>query len=116
MKTLLNPIKTLENRSGAWTCVAIAMLAIALCFFVTAMPAAAQTAGEAAITGTVHDSTGAAVPDATVTATNTDTGVQTIRTSSSAGVYEVSPLIAGTYILTVSAKGFETFKQDDIEL
>ncbi len=114
MKKLLKPITTFEDRSGIWACVALTILA--LCLVVTAMSAAAQTAGEAAITGTVHDATGAAVPDATVTATNIDTGVQTSRTSSSAGVYEVSPLIAGTYTLTVSAKGFETFKQDDIEL
>jgi len=116
MNTLLKPITTLENRNCAWAWIALAILALAVCFVSAAAPAAAQTAGEAAITGTVHDSTGAAVPDATVTATNIDTGVQTVRTSSSAGVYEVSPLIAGTYTLTVSAKGFEGFTQDDIEL
>jgi hypothetical protein len=116
MKTLLKSITTLENRSGAWTCVALAMLALVLGLVCTTMPAEAQTAGEAAITGTVQDATGAVVANATVTATNTATGVQTSRTSSSAGVFEVGPLIAGTYTLTVSAKGFETFKQDDIEL
>jgi len=106
----------IENRTGSWACAVLAMIALVLCLVCTAMPAAAQTAGEAAITGTVHDSTGAAVPNATVTAINIDTGVRTSRTSSSAGVYEVSPLIAGTYNLTVTAKGFEVSTQDNIEL
>jgi hypothetical protein len=114
MKTLLKPVTTLENRSIAWAGVASAILA--LCFVSTAMPVAAQTAGEAAITGTVQDATGAVVPNATVTATDTATGVQTSRTSSSAGVFEISPLIVGTYTLSVTAKGFESFTQDDIEL
>jgi hypothetical protein len=116
MKTLLRPNTTLENCRGARACVAVAMLALALCFVFTATSVAAQTAGEAAITGTVQDATGAVIANASVTATNTATGVQTSRNSSSAGVYEISPLIPGTYNLTVSAKGFESFKQDDIEL
>ena len=68
MKTLSKAITTLENRNGAWVCVALAILALAFSFVSTTMPAAAQTAGEAAITGTVHDTTGAAIPGATVTA------------------------------------------------
>ncbi len=116
MNTLLKPVTMLENHNGTRACIAMTMLALVFCLVCTTMPAAAQTAGEAAITGTVQDSTGAAVPDATITAINTATGVQTSRTSSSAGVYEISPLIPGTYNLTVSAKGFESLKQDDIEL
>ena len=116
MKTLLRPITTLENRSGAWARIALAMFAMALFLTGTAMPAAAQTAGEAAITGTVTDSSGAVVSNAKVTATNVDTGVSTSRKTTSAGVFEVSPLIAGTYTVTVEASTFEKFVQDDVEL
>ena len=56
----------------------------------------AQTAGEGAITGSVTDSTGAVIPGATVTATNAATNVATTRTSSSGGVYVISPLQPGT--------------------
>jgi hypothetical protein len=74
----------------------------------------AQTGGEGAVSGSVTDQTGAAVPNATVTARNVDTAVVTTRTSSSSGVYEISPLIPGTYTVTVTAKGFEKFIQNNM--
>jgi hypothetical protein len=74
----------------------------------------AQTGGEGAFTGTVTDSTGAVVPNAAVTARNVETGVETSRPTSSAGIYQISPLIIGTYSVTVSAQGFETFKQEGL--
>ncbi len=77
-------------------------------------PAIAQTAGDGAITGTVTDSSGAVVPNATVTAHNVATGVDTSRVTSSAGVYQISPIIIGTYSVTVSAPGFEKFTQENI--
>jgi hypothetical protein len=76
--------------------------------------AMAQTAGEGAITGTVTDSSGATVPGATVTAHNVATGVDTTRVTSSAGVYQISPIIIGTYSVTVSAKGFQRFTQENV--
>ncbi|MBB5066594.1 TonB-dependent receptor [Granulicella mallensis] len=76
--------------------------------------AKAQTSGDGAITGTVTDSTGALIPNATVTATNDATGVVTTRPTSSSGLYELSPLIVGTYTVTVAADGFENVKQQNI--
>jgi hypothetical protein len=57
----------------------------------TRTPAMAQTGGDGAIQGTVKDSTGAIIPSATVTAKNVGTGVETTRTSSSDGLYNVGP-------------------------
>jgi hypothetical protein len=74
----------------------------------------AQTGGNGAISGTVADSTGAVVPGAKVTALNTATGISTTRESSSGGTYNISPLIPGNYTLTVTAGGFQTFKQENI--
>jgi hypothetical protein len=79
-----------------------------------ATAAIGQTGGDGAITGTVSDTTGAVVSGATVTARNVATGVETSRVTSSAGVYQISPLIIGTYSLTVSAKGFQSFKQENV--
>jgi hypothetical protein len=42
---------------------------------VLASSALAQTGGQGAVQGTVIDATGAVIPDATVTATNRDSGV-----------------------------------------
>ena len=49
------------------------------------------------ITGTVSDSTGAVVPNAEVRARNVDTGVETLATSTEAGVYRLPNLPIGTY-------------------
>lgn len=91
-----------------------AVLVVAAGIVVGSPRAMAQTAGEGAITGTVTDSSGAVVPNATVTAHNVATGVDTTRVTSSAGVYQISPLIIGNYSLTVSATGFQKFIQENI--
>jgi hypothetical protein len=62
----------------------------------------------------VTDSTGAAIPDASVIATNTATSVSTQRTSSSSGLFNIVPLPPGTYSLSVQAQGFRTLKQDNL--
>jgi hypothetical protein len=76
----------------------------------------AQLAGDGAIRGTVTDPTGAAVRGADITAVETETGTKYVRTSSSSGVYTVSPLQPGHYVLTVKAKGFRTFTQQGINV
>lgn len=76
--------------------------------------AKAQLAGTGAIAGTVTDSTGAIIPNATVTAMNVATGVKTVRTTTGAGDYTITPLGPGSYMVTVSAKGFETFVQQNV--
>lgn len=76
--------------------------------------AIAQTGGAGGIQGTVTDSTGAVVPDAVVTATAESSNVATSRTSSSAGLYTISPLIPDSYTVTVLAKGFHVLKQQHI--
>ncbi|MGA2889183.1 MAG: TonB-dependent receptor [Terracidiphilus sp.] len=78
------------------------------------MPAGAQTGGEGAIEGTVSDTSGAVIPAAIVTATNTATGVVTTRVTSAAGYYSISPLVPGTYSVTVKATGFENFRQENM--
>ena len=76
----------------------------------------AQTAGEGTITGTVTDSTGAVIGDASVTATNAATNASTSRTTSRNGLYTIAPLPPGTYSVTVEAKGFKTLKQENLDV
>jgi Carboxypeptidase regulatory-like domain len=74
----------------------------------------AQTAGEGALSGTVTDGSGAAVGGATITATNNATGIATMRTTTSAGLFTISPVLPGTYTVVVSAPGFKEFKQQNL--
>ena len=98
-----------------WSATGTAALpALMIGLMMVALSAVAQTAGDGAITGTVKDSSGAVVPNATVTARNDETGVETSRPTSSAGVYQIGPLIVGTYSVTVSAPGFKTVTQRNV--
>jgi len=74
----------------------------------------AQTGGEAGIVGTVTDSSGALVANATVVVTNQDTNVVTTRQATGSGAYTVSPIIPGVYTVTVKSKGFKEFTQKNL--
>lgn len=74
----------------------------------------AQTAGEGSIQGTVTDPSGAVVPHATVKATNNATGAAVTRTTTSDGLYLVSPLLPGAYTVTADAPGFRNFRQENL--
>jgi hypothetical protein len=71
---------------------------------------AATSAGAQTITGsiggTVTDSSGAAIPGATVTVKNLGTGVQTVAHADSSGLYNFQFLPVGSYSITGEAKGF----------
>ena len=61
----------------------------------------------AAITGTVEDSAGAALNDATVTARDTERGTSQTTKTSSGGVFNFNDLPIGTYELKAESAGFE---------
>jgi hypothetical protein len=72
---------------------------------------------EGTFTGTVTDTTGAVIPRATVTITLNGVGGEArVVESDSAGNFTASNLTAGTYSITVVAKGFETFSAKDVVL
>ncbi len=58
------------------------------------------------ITGLVTDPSGAIIPHAAVTVTNTATGVHTPTTSNDSGVYTVRFLPIGPYTVEVTSQGF----------
>src|SRR5277367_361894 len=59
-----------------------------------------------AITGTVKDASGSAVPNATVTVRNTGTNILSTVQTKGGGDYTVSNLQVGNYAVTFSAAGF----------
>lgn len=73
----------------------------------TVAPGFAQlTSGD--LVGTVLDPTGAVVPNVTITATNSATGVKSTTTTTDTGQYRLPNLPVGTYDLSASASGFST--------
>ncbi len=93
----------------------ICSLTLAVIFLVGRMSAVAQNF-RGGINGVVTDKTGAALANASVVATDVDTGVIHTTTSSSAGEYSIQDLPLGTYTVTVTAAGFSTGKYDKISL
>ena len=87
------------------------MVLVGCLAFVNTPIASAQIANaNAAIHGTVTDSSGAVLPDAKVTALNTSTGISTDTTTNKSGYYIFPELQAGgPYTVTISAAGFENF-------
>jgi hypothetical protein len=76
----------------------------------------AQNINAGEIRGVVTDSTGAAVPKADVSLTNTDTGVVIKVMADASGVYDVPQLTPGNYTVSVGAATFKTYVESNILL
>jgi outer membrane receptor protein involved in Fe transport len=66
--------------------------------------------------GTATDSTGATIPNARVTATNTGTNLSKSVETGSDGTYRIEFLPVGSYHLEITASGFKKFQQNGIVL
>ena len=105
----------LTRSDKAATAIRVVLWAVAMLIISNGrMPA--QNRSTAEIRGTVSDPTGAVVPGVDVTATNTDTRVQTRAKSNSSGVYELTFLVPGPYSVTFTHSGFTTFERTGIQL
>src|ERR1700733_15814630 len=62
------------------------------------------------ISGTVRDTSGAVIPDATVTVKSVATGVERSVQSGSIGQYLIPALTPGNYEVRVTDNGFKTFQ------
>jgi len=70
----------------------------------------------ASLSGTVTDPSGAVIPQANVTATNTATGVVTKTTTDASGSYILPSLPPGTYDVAIQKEGFNETVQHGIVL
>ena len=96
-----------------WHALSLALLALAVVSVMQA-PAWAQGETTSAIIGQVTDTTGAVVPDATVTVTNQETGLKRTAKTDSGGRLSFPQLKPGTYTVRVEAEGFEPQQADNV--
>ncbi|HLJ77233.1 MAG TPA: carboxypeptidase-like regulatory domain-containing protein [Acidobacteriaceae bacterium] len=68
----------------------------------------------ATLVGTVSDSTGAVVPNATVKLTNQQTEAVATQATNSSGNYEFTFITPGTYLVDVTANGFKAARRTDV--
>ena len=77
---------------------------------------ATHATGAASVSGKITDSTGAAIPNAQVTLMLTGgRHIQTLQSSTDGG-FTFSKLSAGSYLMTVDAAGFASFKTDEFSI
>ena len=68
------------------------------------------------ITGQVMDQAGAAIPNATVTATSASTGISQSTTTTSSGLYNFPTLPPAVYTISAGAAGFTSMTKNDVTL
>jgi hypothetical protein len=90
-------------------------LVFGFCFVFSERMAFCQV-DQGAITGVVKDASGAVIPRAQVTLTNTDTNFVLIGESNGRGEYFFSPIKIGNYTVSATASGFETTTQENVRV
>src|SRR5260370_7721171 len=78
--------------------------------------ASAQGSASANLSGTVHDSTGAVVPDANITLRDAQKGPERKSSTNDAGVYVFTSVPPGVYSLSVAKTGFASATQQNLTL
>ena len=100
----------LQKQRNLWMALAAVLLVV---FSATAAWAQFDTG---TIAGSVTDPTGAVIPGATVTITNTGTSLQKTVKTDAGGLFVASALPFGNYVVSASAQGFAAAKSQPIVL
>ena len=103
--------------STAWQVVRSPAIVLAIFFALLLSPSIpAQSTVNQSILGSVQDSSGGAVPNATVTVVNQQTNLSRSATSNADGNYVLADLPIGFYDLSATASGFKKFVLTKVEL
>lgn len=89
-------------------------LRVAIAVVVLSLGTLAAQTFRGGILGTVTDASGAVVSNAKVTVRNVNTGLERATQTSADGSYTVPELPLGTYMVTVSQTGFQTFVANNV--
>jgi hypothetical protein len=93
------------------------LLGSVLALLLGASAFAQSVAGLGAISGTVRDASGAAVPNAQVVVANESKGIKRTLSTTEAGIFAAPSLVPDTgYTVTVQASGFSVYEVKDIQV
>jgi len=84
--------------------------------FLFCLPVALFAQDTASITGTVTDSSGAAIPNAQVSIQSQEHGITRTTSTNEDGNYLISAVPPGTYQLSIAAKGFKKYDANGVIL
>jgi len=85
---------------------ALSLILLSVLTAINPIRSAGQSGTSSALTGSIIDATGAVVPNATVKATEVNTGAERTARSNAEGRFLFSQVNPGTYRITVEAEGF----------
>ena len=94
--------------------VAVAAVFVLTCLFSVGLRA--QNIATAELHGTVHDASGAVIPNAAITITDASKGFLRSTTSDGQGEYQLLLLPPGTYVVTATAPGFAKLTENNVVL
>jgi Carboxypeptidase regulatory-like domain len=95
-------------RSYALVATLVSLVMVTFCVVVQAQVVSGS------ITGQVLDPSKAAIPGATITATNVESGARKTTSTGSSGYFTIPFVVPGTYTVSASARGFKTLNQKGI--
>ena len=111
------PLHRPLHRNTPALCPLSRQITLALAAFAVFIAGGSAFAGvTASISGTVKDPSGATITGATITVTNTDTGIAQTQKTNTAGFYSFQSLPLGHYDVQVEQTGFKTFRQTRLVL
>lgn len=105
---------TLFTRPTRFGIPAACILAVSLALLSGPARLSAQASGS--ISGQVTDTTGATIPDASVSLVNGATGITRSTVSNASGIYVFPAVAPGNYLVKASHKGFKTATSESIEV
>ncbi len=108
-------MRNIRLRQTKWRMRCVTFFVLSFCILLTGRRATAQL-DQGAINGVVKDPSGALIPGAEVTLTNTDTNFVLQGKADGKGEYSFSPIKIGNYMVSATAPGFETTTQENVRV